>query len=417
MPFTHSLLRDRDVRTAVCARAVSLLGDEAALVALQLHLHDSGAGGLAMAALLVAGLAPLVLLAPVVGPLADSRDSRRLLLVASLGQFLACLVLLTVPPLPVLLLVVAVLGAGEALAGSTWQALLPELAPPGRLPEAVGLLSSARTLAALVAPALGGLLSATLGLRVPLALDAVSYLAIALAAVRLTVRRRPRHEAAEAPRAGDGFRLLRTDAVLAPVVAALCVCILFGMVVNVVEVFLVRDTLHASGAWYGALTATWALGAAVGAPLAGRAHADLALARALFGGLVLLSAMLLLFSAVPGPAWLLPVSLLGGIGNGAANVGASALVVLRAPAEARGRVGAAVGGLTAAVSLASLALGGVLSTALAPRLVFLLSGASSLTAVLALAPAVLRRVARSAPRATQDAAGEPVMSTAAVPGS
>ena len=135
MSFTStSLRRNRDLWIAVVARAVSLLGDEAALVALTLRLHDGGSGAWWISVLFVAGMAPLVLLAPIAGALVDRYDSRVLLVWSGLAQTAACLVLVQVHSVPLVLALVAVLGAGQAVNGATWQALLSSIVGADQLP-------------------------------------------------------------------------------------------------------------------------------------------------------------------------------------------------------------------------------------------------------------------------------------------
>src|ERR1700712_245027 len=98
MSFTSaSLWRMRDLRIVVLARAVSLLGDELALVALLLRTQGQGDGAWPVVALLMAGLLPLVLLAPLVGRLVDRLDSRWLLLGSSCAQLACCLALSRLP--------------------------------------------------------------------------------------------------------------------------------------------------------------------------------------------------------------------------------------------------------------------------------------------------------------------------------
>jgi tripartite-type tricarboxylate transporter receptor subunit TctC len=73
----------RQLWTVAIGRAVSLCGDEAALVALSLRLEGKGAAPWTIAALFVAGLLPLVALAGPVGRLVDRADSRTLLVTSS----------------------------------------------------------------------------------------------------------------------------------------------------------------------------------------------------------------------------------------------------------------------------------------------------------------------------------------------
>ena len=152
MSFTSG----RDLWLSVGARGMSLLGDEAALIALTLRVHDAGGGPGAVAALFVAGMVPLVACAPLAGRLVDRYDSRPLLLWSGLAQAALCVVLAGVHGVPITLALVAVLGAGQAVNGATWQALLPGLVGPERLPTVLGLSQSARTAAGIVAPAIAG---------------------------------------------------------------------------------------------------------------------------------------------------------------------------------------------------------------------------------------------------------------------
>ena len=106
--------------------------------------------------LFVAGMAPLVLLAPIAGALVDRYDSRVLLVWSGLAQTAACLVLVQVHSVPLVLGMVAALGAGQAVNGATWQALLPSIVGADQLPAAIGMSQAVRTAAGIAAPAVGG---------------------------------------------------------------------------------------------------------------------------------------------------------------------------------------------------------------------------------------------------------------------
>src|ERR1700709_1282022 len=89
-------LAGRDLPLVVGAKAVSLLGDEVATLALVLRLQSQGAGAAAIAGLLMANLVPIVALSGGVGRLVDRRDKRRLLVFSSVAQAVVCVVLATV---------------------------------------------------------------------------------------------------------------------------------------------------------------------------------------------------------------------------------------------------------------------------------------------------------------------------------
>ena len=146
------------------------------------------------------------------------------------------------------------LGVGQAVNGATWQALLPSLVagrparagarPVARRSNTVGRASTA--------PALGGLLTARAGARVPLLRRRGDV-------PRRDGRRRCWCGAARASsparrrraRAGGLAIVRRASAAARDDRRCSALFVLLGSMVNVVEVFLVRETLHAGAVWYG----------------------------------------------------------------------------------------------------------------------------------------------------------------------
>src|SRR5215475_1207212 len=82
-----------DFYVAAVARAISNCGDMLAGTALALILQGRGAGGLAVAGIMLAAALPLVVLGPVVGRIADRYDSRKLIVTAGLFQVAVCVAL------------------------------------------------------------------------------------------------------------------------------------------------------------------------------------------------------------------------------------------------------------------------------------------------------------------------------------
>src|SRR3954454_1695671 len=80
----------RDVYVLAVARGVSFLGDFMAATAIVLALQERGAGGPAVAAVLIASVVPVVALAPLVGRLVARVHSRVLLTAVGLGQAACC---------------------------------------------------------------------------------------------------------------------------------------------------------------------------------------------------------------------------------------------------------------------------------------------------------------------------------------
>ena len=69
-------LRGRDFRLLVLSTGLSSLGDELALIALAIKVADLTDSGWAVAALLLAGLLPLVIFAPAAGVIVDNFEQR-----------------------------------------------------------------------------------------------------------------------------------------------------------------------------------------------------------------------------------------------------------------------------------------------------------------------------------------------------
>jgi MFS family permease len=420
------MLNNRDFVIAIAGRAVSAFGDEMALVALALRLQGAHAHPYEVALLLAVGLLPTIALAGVAGRVADAVDSRLILVLASLVQ-LACCVPLVFATGPVVTIALAGgLGVGTAFAEPTWQALLPRIVGEDRLGSAISTQQTASTVALLAAPALSGLLCAAVGTRLPVAIDAGTFAVMAVAALAVRTRRayRPTGEAVEpaapteagaeagpeagaeaGPGVGDqpvepaavpaggagaaasstprsGWRVLRADPVLAPLVAGLAVFVLLAMMVNVLLVFLVRQTLHAGGGWYGGLEATWMVGVIAGAAAARRVTNEWRRAVTAVVGCGIIAFALLGYGLTPTVVGLVPLSVLGGFGNGLINSCVATLVMTRTDEALRGRVAATLGGIVATASVCSLVLGGALAVVLDPRPIFWLVGGLGVVAAI-----------------------------------
>lgn len=382
----------RDLHLVVWARAISFFGDMAATFALVLRMQAHGAGAGAVAVLLIADLAPIALLTGVAGRLVDRYDNRRLLLATSLAQAGVCAVLVTVTAPGAVLALVALLGAGQAINLATWQALLPAVAGPHDLSRAVSRAQAAMTVAGIAAPPVSSLLTGSVGAGAALLVDTATFFVITAAALLLRTGRVESSPAAGLTKMEGGLAIVRRDPVLRTTVALLGLFILLGASVNVVEVFLVRETLGASAVWFGLASGAYSVGVLGGALLAGRFTAATAQARALVLGAVALGAGLCGMGLSPGVAWLLGVGLVTGVSNGVLNVSSNALILGRAVAGERGRVGALVGGVVSGTQLAAYGVGGALAVALTPREIFVLAGLLGMLAPLAFARTVLRAV-------------------------
>ncbi|RQX44673.1 MFS transporter, partial [Micromonospora chalcea] len=327
-----------DVWLAATARGISSCGNFLVTSALTLALQSAGAGGLAVSGLLLAATLPLVALAPLTGRLADRVDSRVLLIATGLGQGATCLALAYAPGPALVIALVALLATGLAVSQPVISALVPVMVRPEDLPRAGALNQTAGTLGALAGPALAGLLVGQFGTRVPLLLGALSYLSLVAAGLLVRTRRGGRRVTVGAAAAVAPPWRFRRDPLLTVTVGSVAAVIGAVGAVNVIEVFFIRETLGSSATVYGLVTSSWTLGIVLGAWLFARIARRLADDGALLGaGLVLLGGCCLavLVSAAVPSAWLLvPIWLLGGVGNGGDNVFNNLLLARRVPEAA-----------------------------------------------------------------------------------
>ncbi len=401
----------RDLLIALAGRMVSTFGDGVAVVALALRLQADGAHPYEVGLLLAAGTIPLVLLARPVGRLVDTHDSRRLLVGGGLVEVAATVPLIFVHAVVPMVLLVAVLGGAASVTAATWSALIPRVVGEEHLAEAISAQQSLSVLVLVAAPAVGGLLTAAFGSGLPVALDAATFVVVTVAAALVRTRRAPKPLYTDdgSDRLRGGFAILRADRVLAPLLAGVALVVLLVGMVDVVLVYLVRETLHAGGVWYGVAEASWMAGMVAGALGAGRVRTERGQVRATINGVALACAGLAGFAVAPAVAVLVPLSVLGGIGNGYAGTCLSTLVMARTPDRARGRVSATANAIFGGAQGASLLLGGVLAIALSPQAIYAVAGLLGLAAAGVVAVTLGSRTS-SSPTAVDATAADPTPS-------
>jgi MFS family permease len=406
-----SLWRHRDLRLVVPARTVSYVGDALAVIALTLRVHDAGGGTVGIALLMAAFALPTVLMMGVAGSLADRCDSRRVLLISTGTQVLACAGLALVPGAWATYLLVVVLQCGQAVANPTWGALVPRIVGDQEVGRVLALQQSLLAVTAIAGAALAGLVVGAHGSSAALWLDAATFGALLLAAALVRTRRGGGHAGEETvargrPRTLDGLRLLRRDRLVWLVFAWTVPFVIVLDGVNVVEVFLVRDDIGASATTYGLLQAFFGAGAVAGSWVAGRCVTDAQRVRLLLAGLAGTAAAVVVAGVSPAVALLAVALVLLGVFNAAVNATLGPLYVLRTAEVERGRVLAAVTGVSRTGSVLALGLGSLAGGLLGARGTFVAGGGLGLLVVAALAWS-LRGVERAAPPPGPAAAGAP----------
>lgn len=397
MSFTSSdppTSRWVDVYLMAGTRGISRCGDFLAATALALSLQSAGAGGLAVSGLMLAATLPLVVLVPLTGRLADRVDSRRLLIAAGIGQAGICAALAYVEEPAVIIMLMGLLACGLAVTQPTLAALLPQMVSRDDLPRASAINQTAGWLGMLAGPALAGLLVGNFGVRVPLLVDAASFLFLVVAGLALRTRRGSTGARQAGDRSAVAAWRLRGDPLMLAMVVAIAGVVAGVGAINVVEVFFVRDTLGASATAFGVITAMWSAGMLAGLWVFPGAVRRLSSEASLVLAMLLLLAgccvVVLAAAGVPSVGWLVPLWLLGGLLNGGMGVFQTVVVAGRAPAGARGRAFAAVEGSIQGAAMVGYLLGGLLLEMLEPRPLVAVCGVAGLLAVVAVLPMVVR---------------------------
>jgi len=405
-----SIWRHRDLRLVIPALTISLVGDVLAMIALILRVHGQGGGTTGIALLMIAFALPTVLAMGVAGHIADRFDSRPVLLVSTAVQVLACAGLASFESRWSTYVFVIVLQCGQAVANPTWGALTPRIVGEQDMGRVLAMQQSLRAVTGIAGAALAGLLVGTHGASTALWVDSATFGAVLLAAGLVRTRRGGRHElslhetpepyaapvAATRLRTFDGLRILKRDRLIWLIFGWTIPFIIVLEGVNVVEVFLVRDELGASATTYGLLEAFFGAGAVAGSWAAGRIATDAARVRLVLVGLAGTALSIGLAGLAPTVVVLAVCLVLLGAFNGGANAAIGPLYVLR-PAEAdRGKVLAAINGVSRAGAILALGLGGLVGGYFGPRTTFVGGGACALLVVAGLARS-LRGVDRSAP--------------------
>ena len=270
-----TIWRHRDLRLMIPARAISAFGDDMALLVLMLRVYADGRGPWSITILLLCATVPVVVLAPVAGRLVDTIPFRTL---ASVAAALAGGLLRRARVRgPVVARLRprrrAPVGPGRRQPRLA-VALVPEIAEPDEIGQAMGASQSLSTLAAVAAPAVAGVLAGMFGYGAPLLIDAATFagLAAAALAIHATRRQSAADPATNAP--PPAAFSLRKDALLWPLVLGVCALVLVGESTNVVEVFLLRGTLGAGTVVFGLVAAMLAVGVVAGSLFAGRNAPD-----------------------------------------------------------------------------------------------------------------------------------------------
>jgi MFS family permease len=341
---TTPLRLDRDYRWLWSGQVVSGMGNQITRIALPFQVYVLTGSTLAIGAIGLVQLVPILVFALGAGSLADVVDRRRLLMVTQTGMAISSLLLVLLalhgdPPL-IALYVIAFLSAGLGAVDQPARASsLPRIVAAERLPSAIALNQLNFQVASIVGPAIGGVLIATVGLSGAYAVDVVSFVAslAALAAIRplppIGVVTRPGLEAIK-----EGLRFARQRRVILGSFVVDLNAMIFGMPTSLFPV-LALDVFKTGPAGFGLLAAAPAVGAFLGALVSGWVSRVHRTGRAIFLAVVAWGLAITAFGLV---TFSFPLALVFLAMAGAADVFSavfrSTLIQLETPDNLRGRV-------------------------------------------------------------------------------
>lgn len=267
-------VRKRAVGALVLAEVVSVLGTRMTYLALPWFvLVTTGSPG-KMTLVLAAEIAPMAILGMPSGTLVQRLGSRTTMLVSDVAR---APILLSIPLLHeadlldfgLLLGIVALLGCFAPPYFASQRTILPEVVGEDerRMSQANSSIEGGTAFAALVGPALAGLLIPVLGAPNLLYLDAASYLAAFLLVLVFVPRRKP---LGAPPEQGvlAGLRFVLADRLLGPISATVVGFGLLGAGLSAGLPFYAYDQLDGSSRIAGLFYAALGAGALVGSVLA-----------------------------------------------------------------------------------------------------------------------------------------------------
>jgi MFS family permease len=327
----------------------------------------------------------MVVLSGPAGRLVDRVETRGLLIATSLVQaMIATALILATDSVAAIIVIVAVLGSVNAFSAPAEFALTGSVASGERLKILNGHVETARYVGMGIGPIVGGAIASAGGIEIALAINAVTFAAVALSAWLLAARRRPSadHED-DGGEVRGGFAILGHDPLLRLVMAVTFVTLFLMTGVATAEVFYIREDLGGGDFGYGAVMTAWMLGMAAGALFLSSRIGATSLAAAAMVMIVVQGAGLAIQTIVLSLPLAVASYLLGGIGHGTKNVLVRTLIHERTPQSAHGRSGAAYNALRNGAELGALALGGFLVETIGARGTLAIQGSAPIVVALA----------------------------------
>jgi MFS family permease len=391
------------IRRLAAARVISVTGSEAAWIGLMVAIYADTHSTVWMSAALFVAIGASGVATPILGPLGDRLDRRRVMIASEAATAVvagATAAFTGHPNLLIALTLVAAVAQSPYYSAST--AAVPNLVGPGDVAWANSTVNIGQNTGALLGPLLGGALAA---LVAPSAVFVTSAVCIAGSA---TLVASVTGTFADPGRAGSdddggvraGARVVLADPVLRLIALAWVVMLFLLGPVLVAELPLARS-FGAGAAGYGVLVACWGGGGILGS-FAGRRLAGPRERATMITGCALIGCGFGLVAAAPAFAMALAGMLVAGAAEGAVSVMEQGILQRRTPDAVRSRAAAAVETAALAAFALSFPAAGPLVAILGVRGVYVLAAVGCAGSALVLVPAMR---ALAAPEPLSEAPG------------
>ena len=269
------VLRDRTFSTVFFGAFASNIGSWMQNAVLMGYAFTLTRSASYVGLIVAAQLAPSLFLSAIGGLVADVVDRRRLLIIVSLEQLafsmgLAAITRASDPSRAGIFLMVLAVGIGQAIYAPAYSALLPSMVSRANLPAAISLNSAQMNGSRVIGPAIGGLLLHAVGPAWVFAGNAVTYIAIIVALLLVTL---PPLVPFDEPGTRGlrqltvGLRVARQDRVVGRCLVTIFLFSAFALTfVGQLSVVAEENLgIKADSAGYGLLYATFGIGALLGA--------------------------------------------------------------------------------------------------------------------------------------------------------
>jgi len=262
-------LRHRDFRMLWIADTIAILGTQIQNVAITWQVFQLTGDPLKLGLLGLFRFVPILFFGLYGGVIADKRDRRTILVVTHILLMATTAVLmlgtaLDAVSMTLIYSVTFVASAVNAFAGPARQAIVPALVPREEIAGAATVLNLAMQTAQIGGPALGGTVIGVYGLTAAYAVGTVTFVAVIVAAILITVRERLAVDGATGLTAVvDGLRFLWTTPILLAVMSLDFIATFFAASTTLMP-FFAEEILEMGPDGLGLLLSAPAVGAVVG---------------------------------------------------------------------------------------------------------------------------------------------------------